>query len=83
MTTTNTPTDTPTEPAGRRVYDVPGISCAHCKEAIEREVGAVAGVAEVVVDIDAKRVAVSGGDDAAIRGAIDDAGYDVAGEVST
>jgi copper chaperone len=66
-----------TEPT-TRVYDVPGISCAHCKEAIEREVGAVPDVAGVEVDVDAKRVVVAGGDDTAIRAAIDDAGYDVA-----
>ncbi len=59
-------------------YDVPGISCDHCKQAIESEVGGVAGVASVVVDVDAKSVTVTGGDDAAIRAAIDDAGYDVA-----
>jgi copper ion binding protein len=61
-----------------RTYDVPGISCDHCKQAIESEVGGVAGVAAVVVDVDAKSVTVTGGDDAAIRAAIDDAGYDVA-----
>lgn len=59
-------------------YSVPDISCDHCKSAIETSVGAVAGVSTVEVDIDAKRVTVDGGDDAAIRAAIDDAGYDVA-----
>jgi copper chaperone CopZ len=32
----------------------------------------------VEVDVEAKLVTVSGGDDAAIRAAIDDAGYDIA-----
>lgn len=59
-------------------YSVPGISCDHCKRAIEGEVSAVADVASVDVDIEAKKVTVTGGDDAAIRAAIDDAGYDVA-----
>ena len=58
-------------------YSVPDISCDHCKAAIEREVSTVAGVASVIVDVDAKSVAVTGGDDAAIRAAIDDAGYDI------
>ncbi len=59
-------------------YSVPGISCGHCKSAIEGEVSAVAAVDSVEVDIDAKSVTVIGGDDAAIRAAIDDAGYEVA-----
>jgi copper chaperone CopZ len=59
-------------------YAVPGISCDHCKRAIETEVSAVAAVESVDVDVDAKLVTVVGGDDAAIRTAIDDAGYDIA-----
>ena len=63
-----------------RTYDVPGISCAHCKSAIEGEVAKVAAVEAVVVDIDARTATVTGeADDAAVRAAIDDAGYDVAG----
>ena len=61
-----------------RTYSVASISCDHCKRSIETEVSAVADVASVVVDIEAKEVTVTGGDDAAIRAAIDDAGYDVA-----
>jgi copper ion binding protein len=61
-----------------RTYSVPGISCDHCRHAIETEVGTVAGVSSVEVDIDAKLVTVGGGDDDAIRAAIDEAGYDVA-----
>jgi copper chaperone len=59
-------------------YSVPGISCGHCKSAIEGEVSSVADVESVDVDIDAKTVTVIGGDDVAIRTAIDDAGYDIA-----
>lgn len=58
-------------------YSVPGISCGHCKQAIETEVATVAGVTDVSVDVDTKQVTVTGGDDAAIRAAIGDAGYDV------
>jgi copper chaperone len=61
-----------------RTYSVPGISCGHCKSAIEGEVTKVDDVRDVAVDIDARTVTVVGGDDAAIRAAIDDAGYDVA-----
>jgi copper ion binding protein len=62
-----------------RVYDVPGISCGHCRAAIEGGVGPLEGVEEVEVDLDARSVTVVGGEDDAIRAAIDGAGYDVAG----
>ncbi len=60
-------------------YSVPGISCAHCRAAVSAEVGKVAGVRDVDVDLDVKRVTVTGAglDDASIRGAIDEAGYEI------
>lgn len=61
-------------------YQVPGISCGHCKAAIEAEVTKVPGVERVEVDVDARTVTVSGApDDGDVRAAIDEAGYDVAG----
>ena len=61
-------------------YVVPGVHCAHCEAAIKQEVGGVEGVERVEVDLDAKRVTVSGSalDDVRLRAAIDEAGYDVA-----
>ncbi len=59
-------------------YSVPDISCDHCKSAIEGEVSKVAGVTTVSVDVTTKTVLVEGGDDTAIRTAIDEAGYDIA-----
>jgi copper chaperone len=61
-------------------YSVPGVHCGHCKAAITRELEAVAGVESVEVDLDRKRVAVTGHvlDDAALRAAIEEAGYEVA-----
>lgn len=61
-------------------YSVPSISCGHCRVAITGEVGRLPGVAAVDVDLDSKRVTVTGAsiDDSAVRTAIDDAGYDVA-----
>jgi copper chaperone CopZ len=61
-------------------YSVPGVSCGHCRSAITAEVAMVPGVASVDVDLDARRVTVAGErlDDAAVRAAIDEAGYDVA-----
>jgi copper chaperone CopZ len=67
-----------TDSTATRTYSVPGISCDHCKRAIEGEVSGVVDVESVDVDVEAKLVTVIGGDDAAIRTAIDDAGYDIA-----
>lgn len=67
---------TSTPPA--RVFSVPAISCDHCKTAIEASVADVSGVEAVNVDVDAKTVSITGGDDADIVEAIDRAGYDVA-----
>jgi copper chaperone len=62
-----------------QVYDVPDISCDHCKHAIEAEVGRVAGVTAVEVDVTSKTVAVEGNASGeAVRDAIATAGYDVA-----
>lgn len=61
-----------------KTYSVPGISCGHCKTAIEGEVSKVPGVSRVEVDIDAKTVEVDGdAADDAIVAAIDEAGYEV------
>ena len=60
-------------------YSVPGISCEHCRTAITKEVSGVDAVEAVEVDLDRKLVAVRGAgfSDAAVRAAIDEAGYDV------
>jgi copper chaperone CopZ len=58
------------------VYSVPDISCQHCVNAITEQVSQVAGVEKVSVDLATKTVTVSGaGNDAAVRAAIDEAGY--------
>ena len=63
-----------------RTYAVPGISCDHCKAAIEGAVAEVPGVESVEVDVAARTVMVEGGaSEEAVRAAIDGAGYDVAG----
>jgi copper chaperone len=62
-----------------RTFQVPGISCDHCKHAIEEEVAQLAGVAEVVVDVAGRTVTVDGAaSDEAITAAIEEAGYEVA-----
>jgi copper chaperone len=61
-------------------YRVPGMSCEHCRAAVTNELSSVAGVESVAVDLDEKLVSIRGGslDDAALRAAIDEAGYEVA-----
>ena len=61
-------------------YTVPAIHCAHCAMSIREEVSEVEGVEDVVVDLDTKLVTVSGRDldDAALRAAIEEAGYGAA-----
>ena len=60
------------------VYTVNGMTCQHCVDAVTTEVSAVPGVEAVEVDLAAKTVTVRGGDDTAVRAAIDEAGYEVA-----
>ena len=61
-----------------KTYSVPGMHCGHCEAAVTNELQAVAGVDEVAVDLDSKIVTITGAglDDAALRAAIDEAGYD-------
>jgi copper chaperone CopZ len=61
-------------------YTVPAIHCAHCAMSIREEVAEVEGVEDVDVDLDSKIVTISGRelDDAALRAAIVEAGYEAA-----
>jgi len=61
-----------------RVFNVPDISCHHCKRAIEETLAAVPEVDSAVVMVDRREVQVAGtvSDDAVIA-AIELAGYDV------
>ena len=61
-----------------RLYVVPGMYCGHCVAVVEEEVSSAAGVESVTVDLETKRVEVAGAalEDAAIRAAIEGAGYE-------
>jgi copper chaperone len=61
-------------------YTVSGMHCGHCESAVKEEVGTVLGVSSVEVDLETKLVRVTGEsvDDAAVRAAIDEAGYEAA-----
>lgn len=62
-----------------RTFDVPGISCGHCKAAIEGALDGIDGIETATVDIDARTVSVQGtASDETVTAAIDEAGYEVA-----
>lgn len=58
---------------------VPGMSCSHCEAAVKQEIGKLAGVDDVRVDLATKLVTVVGDhlDLGAIAEAVDEAGYEV------
>ena len=60
------------------VYRVPGMSCEHCVQAVESELRRVGGVESASADLSTKIVTVTGAalDDAALRAAILEAGYE-------
>ena len=63
-------------------YTVTGMTCGHCVSAVTEEVTLVPGVTDVDVDLASGRLTVTSDapvDDAAVRAAVDEAGYEVAG----
>ncbi len=67
------------EPLAELNFTVPGMTCGHCVAAVEGELRTVAGVTDVSVDLDTKRVVVTGAGvgTAAVEAAVDEAGYEV------
>jgi copper chaperone CopZ len=63
-------------------YRVDGMSCEHCRAAVRGELAGLLGVSDVDVDLASGRVRVvseAALDDAAVRSAVEEAGYEVAG----
>ncbi len=62
------------------VYEVPAMHCAHCERAVKTELSGVEGVEAVTVDLETKRVTVTGAQlsDETLREAIEEAGYEAA-----
>jgi copper chaperone CopZ len=61
-------------------YTVAGMTCAHCVAAVKQELGAIAGVHEVDVDLDSGRVRIVSDSPLAegdVWVAVDEAGYEV------
>lgn len=68
------------------VLSVPGVSCAHCEEALTAAVRPLTGVETVAVDVAGKTVTVDAGpgfDLQAALTAVGGAGYDVASVTET
>jgi len=63
-------------------YTVVGMTCGHCVDAVTEEVSAVPGVTTVDVDLASGGLTVTSTepvDEAAVRAAVEEAGYSVAG----
>jgi len=63
-----------------RTFRVAGMSCGHCVGSVESQVATVPGVAAVAVDLERGQVTVTADgpiDDAAVRAAVEEAGYEV------
>ena len=61
-------------------YQVTGMTCGHCAQAVTTEVSAIDGVTDVQVDVASGKVDVTGDGvtEEAVRAAVDEAGYALA-----
>jgi copper ion binding protein len=67
------------QPGKIREYTVAGMTCDHCVLSVTEEVGEVAGVERVDVELASGRMVVAGdASEHAIRAAVAEAGYEVA-----
>ncbi|MGH3776030.1 MAG: heavy-metal-associated domain-containing protein [Pseudonocardiaceae bacterium] len=61
-------------------YVVTGMVCQHCVSAVTEEVGAIAGVSGVQVELATGRLSVTSNvalDDTAVHAAVNEAGYEI------
>lgn len=66
-------------------YKVTGMTCGHCVDAVTKELGTLAGVTDVAVDLDGGTVTVASDaplDQETVRAAVDEAGYELVAEAS-
>lgn len=65
-----------------QTYTVAGMTCDHCVKAVTEELAQLAGVTAVKVDLSSARATVTSErplDDAEVRAAVEEAGYEVTG----
>lgn len=63
-----------------RKYAVKGMTCGHCVSAVSAEIGGIAGVTDVAVDLTSGTVTVTSAEplpERAVRDAVDEAGYEL------
>lgn len=63
-------------------FSVKGMTCGHCVGVVTKAVQSAAPGAEVRVDLATGKVETSQGDAAAIKAAIEEAGYTVVGQAA-
>lgn len=66
-------------------YTVTGMTCGHCVASVTEEISEIDGVRGVDVDLETGRVTVSSDqplDDATVKAAVEEAGYELAGSTS-
>lgn len=64
----------------KQTWTVTGMTCGHCVSSVTEEVSAVPGAREITVDLATGLLTVSSDeplDDAAVRAAVEEAGYEV------
>ncbi|MEU4565625.1 cation transporter [Micromonospora sp. NPDC023956] len=65
-----------------KTYQVQGMTCGHCVSAVSSELGAVAGVTDVKVDLASGQVTVTSDaplETETVRAAVDEAGFELVG----
>lgn len=65
-------------------YQVTGMTCGHCEGAVSKEISEIEGVTSVQATAATGRVTVVSRallDEAAVRAAVDEAGYELTGQV--
>jgi copper ion binding protein len=65
-----------------QTYRVTGMTCGHCVAAVEQEVGGLAAVSDVAVDLGSGQVIVTSSRPLTVdemAAAVDEAGYELAG----
>jgi copper ion binding protein len=63
-------------------YTVTGMTCGHCVASVTEEISEIDGVTDVAVDLPTGAVTVTSStpvDSAAVRAAVEEAGYQLAG----
>ncbi|MFD8845157.1 MULTISPECIES: heavy-metal-associated domain-containing protein [Streptomyces] len=75
---------TDTQGSVTTVYKVTGMSCGHCEGAVSGEISQLPGVSSVTAVASSSEVTVVSAaplDEAAVRAAVDEAGFELAGTV--